>query len=335
MRPRYLVLFFVFFQLSCHPQQAKYNGVSFVASREPIDSSHVAPVININSNAVALMPFGFIRDINSPEITHNSKRQWFGETEAGLRQYASVCKEKELQIMVKPQLWVWRGTYTGYIEMDTEEKWEQLENSYRSFILTYAKVAHEIDAELFCIGTELEKFVMARPNYWRNLIKEIQSVYKGKLTYAANWDEYKRVSFWNQLDYIGIDAYFPISDAKTPSLSELELGWKPYKEEIKSIKAKFDKPVLFTEFGYRSIDYTAKAPWESKRVEGMVNLKGQENAMQALHNQFWKEEWFAGGFVWKWFHKHDRVGGLQNNQFTPQNKPVERLISKLYAEIGF
>jgi len=53
--------------------------------------------------------------------------------------------------------------------------------------------------------------------------------------------------------------------------------------------------------------------------------------LQAIHNQFWKEEWFAGGFVWKWFYSHDKVGGEKNNRFTHQNKPAEELIRKLYG----
>jgi hypothetical protein len=55
------------------------------------------------------------------------------------------------------------------------------------------------------------------------------------------------------------------------------------------------------------------------------------NGLQAIHNQFWKEEWFAGGFIWKWFHRHEKVGGEKNNRFTPQNKPAEELIRKLYG----
>ena len=161
-------------------------------------------------------------------------------------------------------------------------------------------------------------------------IQEIRKVYKGKLTYAANWDEYKRITFWNQLDYIGIDAYFPLTDKKSPTIEEFELGWQTHKNEIKKVQSQFKKPILFTEYGYRSIDFTGKKPWESNRTEGSVNLEAQKNGLQAIHNQFWKEEWFVGGFLWKWFHTHDRVGGLNNNRFTPQNKPAELLIQQLY-----
>jgi hypothetical protein len=307
------------------------NGVSFVASRDSITSKHTNPVLKVQSNYVALMPFGFIKKLASPQITHNTQRQWFGETKNGLMQYAKRFQQEKVQIMVKPQIWVWRGEFTGNIKMDSEENWKILEDSYRDFILTYAKVAESLNAEILCIGTELEQFVMNRSAYWQKLIQDIRSIYKGKLTYAANWDEFKRVPFWKDLDFIGIDAYFPLSEKKTPTIAEFESGWKVHKAAILGVQKQFNKPILFTEYGYRSVDFTGKKPWDSNRVEGALNLAAQVNGLQAIHNQFWKEEWFAGGFIWKWFHRHEKVGGKKNNRFTPQNKPAEELIRKLYG----
>jgi hypothetical protein len=332
MKVKILLLLGLFLtQFSCKSQTEKYNGVSFVASNVKIDKKHTAPVLKAQSNTVALMPFGFIKELTSPQIIHNTNRQWFGETKAGLLQYASEFRKHNIKIMVKPQIWVWRGEFTGFIEMNSEKDWKLLEESYSSFVMMYAKAAEKINAEILCIGTELEKFVTQRPIYWKNLIKEIRKVYKGKLTYAANWDEFKRVSFWNQLDFIGIDAYFPLSDEKTPTITDFEKGWEPHKNEIIRIQSTFQKPILFTEYGYRSVDYTGKKPWESTRVKGSVNLEAQVNGLQAIHNQFWKEEWFAGGFLWKWFHKHNQVGGKDDNRFTPQNKPAEEVLAKLYG----
>jgi hypothetical protein len=328
---RFLFLLLIFLNSSCKAQTEKINGLSFVASPDKINAIHTGPVIKMQSNYVALMPFGFIREIASPKITYNNNRQWFGETKVGLLQYAEKFQKVQIKMMVKPQIWVWNGVYTGLIEMDSEEKWKILEESYSAFILTYAKAAEEINADILCIGTELERFVVNRPAYWLELIKNIKKVYAGKLTYAANWDEYKRVPFWGELDFIGIDAYFPLSDKKTPTVQEFENGWKPHKEEISRIQKKFNTPIIFTEFGYRSIDFTGKKPWDSKRVVASINLEAQVNGLQAIHNQFWKEEWFAGGFVWKWFHDHQEVGGENNNRFTPQNKPAEKLLRKLYA----
>ncbi|MFY0603784.1 MAG: glycoside hydrolase [Flavobacteriaceae bacterium] len=327
-----LFLISFIFTISFAANAQKINGVSFVSSGDSITSVHTSPVVKINANYAALMPFGFIRSLSSPKVLFNSKRQWYGERAKGIKQYARELQRRGVRIMLKPQIWVSRGVYTGQISMDSEEKWKVLENTYSQFILTYAKVAAEVNAPIFCIGTELEKFVANRPAYWKKLIQQIKNIYKGKLTYAANWDEFKRVSFWNQLDYIGVDAYFPLSDQKTPSVSELEKGWKPHKEEIKRIQKQFNKPIIFTEFGYRSVDFSGKEPWDAKRIQDAVNLEAQANGLQAIYNQFWKEDWFMGGFVWKWFHKHDRVGGLKNNRFTPQNKPAEKLLQKLYKQ---
>ena len=311
----------------------KINGVSFVASKDSITDIHTKPVLDVNANYAALMPFGFVRNLSKPEVWFNNKGQWFGEREKGILQYAKELQSSGVKVMVKPQIWIWGGQFTGYIEMDTEENWKTLESTYENFILTYAKAAQEAKAEIFCIGTELEKFIMNRPDYWNSLIKKIRNVYKGKLTYAANWDEFKRVPFWNQLDYIGVDAYFPLSEEKTPTVAQYEEGWKPHKTQIKSIQSKFKKPILFTEYGYRSVDYAGKEPWDSKRIQGAVNLQAQSNGLQAIYNQFWKEDWFAGGFIWKWFHRHDRVGGEKNNRFTPQNKPAEEIVKNSYKSL--
>ncbi|MFT4646548.1 MAG: hypothetical protein ACI8ZX_002979, partial [Planctomycetota bacterium] len=191
--PKLFFLLLLFLQFSCKSQTTKINGLSFVASRDKIDTTHINSVLKAQSNYVALMPFGFIKELASPKITHNTNRQWFGETKNGLIQYAKEFQKKGVKLMVKPQIWVWKGEFTGNIEMDSEEKWVVLEESYSEFILTYAKAAQEIKADILCIGTELEKFVTNRPKYWQELILEIRKVYKGKLTYAANWDEFKRV----------------------------------------------------------------------------------------------------------------------------------------------
>ncbi|WP_299130243.1 glycoside hydrolase [uncultured Winogradskyella sp.] len=314
---------------SCNGQVEKINGVSFVAARDSINQSHVLPVIKVNANYATVMPFGFIKNLEHPQIIHNTDRQWFGETRPGTKQYIGELRKENLRIMIKPQIWVWKGEFTGYIKMQTEENWKALEKSYSSFILEYAELAEEVNASMFCIGTELETFIKNRPDYWNSLIKEIKKVYKGQLTYAANWDEYKRTPFWDQLDYIGIDAYFPVSDEKTPIFETCMKGWQKHKPQIKALSKTYDKPILFTEYGYRSVDYAGKRPWVSDHTMRDVNLEAQVNTTRALFETFWEEDWFAGGFVWKWFHNYDKVGGKDNPMFTPQNKPVEAVI-KLY-----
>ena len=116
------ILGLVFILTSCAGQHKKINGVSFVASNAAIENKNVQPVLNINGNFVALMPFGFIRDLKTPEVQYNTSRQWFGETKKGLEHYAKEFKNSNVKIMVKPHLWVSRGLFTGLIEMDSESK---------------------------------------------------------------------------------------------------------------------------------------------------------------------------------------------------------------------
>ena len=179
------------------------------------------------------------------------------------------------------------------------------------------------------IGTEMNAFVVARPLFWKALIAKVKLVYKGKITYAENWDTYKNVTFYKDIDYIGIDAYFPLSKSQTPSINELVKAWKPIKKEIQSLAKKFKKQIIFTEYGYQSKDFSAKEPWDFN-YKTNVNLEAQNNALAVILANFWKEKWFAGGFLWKWYDNHDNSGGLLDDDFTVQNKPSEKIIYRFY-----
>ncbi|MGK0429412.1 MAG: hypothetical protein ACJARX_001076, partial [Psychroserpens sp.] len=232
------IISLLFILSSCAAQPIKINGVSFVAARDVVNDTHTKPVVNVGANYAAIMPFGFLKNLDHPEIIHNTDRQWFGETRAGGKQYIEALRKQHIKIMVKPQIWVWNGEFTGLIKMTNDENWKALEDSYTSFIMEYAELAEETKAEILCIGTELEYFVRERPEYWDGLITKIKTVYKGKLTYAANWDEFRRTPFWGELDFIGIDAYFPVSDIQTPSVVACKVGWQKHKPVIKSVSEK-------------------------------------------------------------------------------------------------
>ena len=68
--------------------------------------------------------------------------------------------------------------------------------------------------------------------------------------------------FWEKLDFVGIDAYFPLTEKNDPTTEELIAGWQRHAEEIEQwLKQKqLDKPVVFTEIGYCSADGTNTQP---------------------------------------------------------------------------
>lgn len=327
----YLFLFIISINFCLVAQESKLKGVSFVASREAVSEENIAPLLKLNANYAAVMPFGFIKDVQNPDVLYNTERQWYGETVKGVKQYLHTLREKEIRIMLKPQLWIWDGVFTGTLKPSSDEKWKVLESSYRNFILEFAQLAQEENVAIFCIGTELEQFINNRPEYWSLLIQDIKKIYTGKLTYAANWDEYTSVPFWKQLDFIGVDAYFPISEEKTPTEEDAKKGWIKWMDELKSVSEIFNKKIIFTEYGYRNVDFSGKEPWHSGRENKTINHAAQGNLLTGLFESVWQEPWMGGGFLWKWYPNNEQAGGGNNNRFTIQNKPAQLIIQYYYA----
>lgn len=323
------IIIFLFFFTSNIFAQKKINGISFVASNREINNEAIEALKNVNANWVALMPFAFMKSESDTSIVFNSKQQWLGERKEGIEQTAKAFKKKNIKIMLKPQIWIPRGGFTGHLKLKKESEWIALEHNYQKFILFYANVAQTTNCELFCIGTELNSFAVARPIFWNELILKIKEIYTGKITYAENWDTYKNVPFLNQLDYIGIDAYFPLTSEKTPTIKALSKAWRPIKNEIELLSKKYNKQILFTEYGYQSKDYSAQEPWIHNR-QNTVNLDAQNNALAVILAQFWKKNWFAGGFLWKWYDNHSESGGKLDTDYTIQNKPSEKILFKFY-----
>jgi hypothetical protein len=309
----------------------KWTGLSFVASPQKIDSKEIEVMTSVNANYAAIMPFAFMQNLNSSAIHFDHPKQWWGEKSDGASETIRMCHEKGMRIMLKPQIWIGHGEFTGFIEMKTDEDWQKFETNYSQFILKFAKVAEKEKVDIYCIGTELGRFVKERPTYWKNLIAEVRKVYSGKLTYAENWDCYDKPKFLKDLDYVGVDAYFPLSDEQNPSIDEIRKGWQSHISSMDKCFKETGKPILFTECGYRSVDYAASKPWEFDHKDAGVNEELQVRLTQAMF-ELWDKDWMAGGFIWKWFPFHERAGGPTDTQFTPQNKLAEKTIAEFFKK---
>lgn len=308
----------------------KINGVSLVGHPVEIEEKCFEPIQQINANWVALMPYAFSGN-GSAELQFNNDHQWWGEKAEGIEACIKMSQKSQLKVMVKPHIWLGGGRYTGTFGLETEEEWKSWESDYEDYILLYAKLCEKYSVPMFCIGTELDGFARKRTDFWDSLIAKVREVYSGKLTYAANWDSYTSIPFWDKLDYVGIDAYFPLSDEQTPNIKMLMRSWQPVMEELQQFSSKSKKGILFTEFGYRSVDKAAFEPWESRKNDSL-NLTAQANALESLFKMFWAQEWFSGGFLWKWHAEDEKINGMENTRFTPQNKPAEIVVSKWFGK---
>lgn len=311
----------------------KADGIAFVAPRNQFGDTVMATMAASEAGWVQLIPYGFCQPGN-PNVYYSGTGQWWGETLEGMRYSIQSAHQNGMQVLLKPHIWIsgvgWAGEYT----LTNESDWEIWEDTYRDYIMIFAEMAQEEGVAMFCIGTELKKIVTDRPGLFGRLVDSVRTVYEGDITYAANWDNYENVDFWNKLDLIGIDAYFPLTDDSVPDVSTIEAAWAPIKTQLHALSNAENLPICFTEWGYHSV---AQAAWRNWELEADLNnqtvsMQAQVNAYQALFNTFWDEPWFAGGFIWHWFYNNSGVGGANDKGYSPQNKPSLEVIREYYAK---
>ena len=308
----------------------KVTGVSFVAPSRVIDSSWTINLKQVNVGWVALIPYAFSKT-GAANVNYEPERQYWGESVEGIRTNINQAHQAGLKVMIKPQVWMSKS-WVGDFDLATEEEWKIWETDYKKYMMHFVKLAAEENVEMICIGTEYRNAVKKRPDFWKTLIKEIRTQYKGQLTYCANWDDYEQVTFWKELDFVGMSGYFPISEAQNPTVDELQKSWKPIKDKLKKYSNKLGKPILFTEYGYRSMEQPAWRSWEKENQPVITNHDGQAIAYEALFKTFWQENWFAGGFAWKWYPSFRRMDPSNNNDWTPQNKKAQEVMKTFYGK---
>lgn len=286
-----------------------------------------------NIEWITLVPWGYQDNFESSEVRH--VRGDNTDLEAYNKRYVTRIQKLRadgFKVFVKPHIWLRNtpdGTWRSDVYPKSNEEWETWKEDYREFILRYAKVAEEAEAEMFCVGTELTRLSIEKAAFWKEIIKEIKEVYSGKLTYAANWyKEYDHIDFWDELDYIGVQAYFPLTNNEHPSVEELEKGWDKHLVALESVSQKFSKPILFTEIGYKSHSESGIKPWEWMNYRNIDETKFSErtqaNCYKAFFNKVWVQDWFSGAHLWQ-FRENHRFKEVDLD-FTPQGKEAEVVI---------
>ncbi len=307
------------------------KGITVVAPPQAFESDPFEEIKALNANWIALVPYGFSRN-NDSEVLFNLDRQWWGEKEEGIRECIRLAKKHELKVMLKPQVYI-HNSWVGEFKCADEPSWKKWEKSYQNYILSYARIAEETGVEMLCIGTEYRIAVKKRKAFWKTLIKKIKEIYSGKLTYSANWDDYNNVTFWDQLDYIGISGYFPFKD-ENATKSDLLNAWKKTKKELLNFSLFKQKQILFTEYGYLSVDGCYGKTWElEKKINQLaINESDQAMALDALYTTFWEESFWSGGFLWKWFPEMKGHEGYPERDYTPQGKKAQKTISTWFSK---
>ena len=149
-----------------------------------------------NVEWVALTPFGWQRDLDTPDVFRSDQVESWAPTDVQVRRAVGAAHNTGLRVMLKPHLWLTEGRgWRSDIAMTSDADWGVWFEAYGAFILHHARAADSLGVEMLCIGTELAGTV-TRETEWRKLIAAVRAVYKGQLIYAANWDgEFEDVAF--------------------------------------------------------------------------------------------------------------------------------------------
>jgi len=267
-------------------------------------------------NAVALVPYGFQRGIDDARIAYTHSDESDAELATGLR----AAHALGLRVMLKPQIWVRHGQFTGEIVFSEAAERARWMRSYRRFALHYARLAELEGFDLLCLGTELGGLTQHAAE-WRALIRAVREVYHGPVTYAAHWDrEVTSIGFWDALDYIGVNAYAPLAQAgAAPADSTaMRLRAAATGAGLEALSRRWRRPVIFTEVGYASVSNCAVEPWSES---GPVDVTAQAAAYRAVLAAYQTAPWLRGMFWWKW-HSNGLGGGALDPSFTPMGKPA-------------
>jgi len=254
----------------------------------------------------------------------------------GLIHVIGLAHQMGLKVMLKPHVDLndeSNGRWRGHIgtNFSTETEWNTWFASYRTFITHYAQLAQTYGADQFCIGTELLG-TTHREADWRQIIADVRAVYDGPIIYAAlHSGEETDITWWDAVDYIGVDGYYPLNDdlSTPPTVEELEAAWEAPKTILADLASTYGKPIILTELGYRSHHGCSAHPWDSNTVSEL-DLEEQAFAYKAAFRQLYDEEWIGGIFWWQW-HADRFISGPCNDGYSPHVKPAENILRSWYG----
>jgi hypothetical protein len=254
-----------------------------------------------------------------------------------IKKIALRAKEFGMTIGFFPMLLPVDGDWRGFAEPENFKTWG---NSYLERMQELALLAEQIGVAEFMVGTELNRiFIASDPNkqaernaFWTRALKIFKKRLGVPTFIVANWDQYDQIPFWNSSDYIGLSAYYPLTnsvDAES-SIPTLTVSWKVWAKRLKSVAVREGKPLYFSEVGYASRTTAAHTPWHYSEP-ATVDLDLQARLFSAFANVWAYDPEYSSilvrVLVWG-FYKPEQPE--LDFGFSPLDKPAEGPVSKMF-----
>ncbi|MEM0915409.1 MAG: hypothetical protein AAGK09_12465 [Planctomycetota bacterium] len=273
-------------------------------------------------NSVALHPYGRIGGDGS--VRHSPSVQ-----DPSVLVPARQMAERGISLMVKPHIAYWGSPFSwrGEIVFDDEADWRRFFADYSDFIVHQARLAERAGAAWFAVGTELDKTL--HRDEWLDIIEAVRAVYGGRLTYAANWDAVERVPWWDRLDAVGVQFYFPISESASPTDAELRAGFDARLDAMLALAERVDRPLMLTELGYPPHPTAAARPWDDSGPDTqpgfLLARRCLAVGLAAIDEA--DDDRLLGVYLWKWF----PTPRVVRSEFALQYPEAEAVIAGAWA----
>ena len=302
-----------------------YNGYGSQLAKQSLHK-----LAQLGTNAVAIVPYSFMRNPNKPTPLNIDHRAGSENDESVLTAHFNA-KDLGMTTLLKPQIWL-GSSWPGDVEMKNEEDWQRFFEYYTNWIIHYALLAEMYEFDALCIGVEFAKATIQRPEDWKTMIRKVRGIFHGKITYAANWGaEFEQLSFWEELDFIGLDCYYPLNEGDSPTKKELAKRFSTVLNKVERVTKQYNKPFLFTEIGFRSVDTPWKNPHDDPKGRPF-SAEAQNLCYEVVFEGIQDKAWIHGLFWWKW-PSYLNYGGRQNTSFTPNRKLAEETVKKWFEEM--
>ncbi len=270
--------------------------------------------------------------VDSRQENGKSARIWLDmrmtPTPQQLGELIQHAKSRGLRVILMPIVLLdnpigneWRGQ----INPTTDNGgWEEWFHSYRAVLGHFAWIAQINGVDVLSVGSELVS-AENKTDEWERTIRMVRKTFKGKLTYSSNWDHYRAVEFWDQLDLIGMNSYWALDNGRKDkaTVEDMKSDWQQIKSDLIPFVESQGKPLVFLEVGWCSLANAAHESWDYTKSSVRIDLDLQKRLYEAFFESWYGDPHLGGFIVWEWTPED---GGTDDRGYTPENKPAERVL---------
>ncbi len=292
---------------------------------------YIGEIADAGANTICLVVAAYQENGGSTSIFVDARRV---PTDERLGRLIALARRKGLRVVLMPIVLLDNpraGEWRGQIEPKGWAKWW---DKYNGYILRYARIAQQGGVDVFMVGSELVSTEKDHAPRWRRLIREVRGVFKGCLSYSANWDHYRPVSWWDEIDIVGMTTYYDLTKGKQPTVQRLLASWQPIRRDVLAWQRTINRPILFTEVGWPNQVTCAQYPWDYTRNPDKPDPTAQANCFEAFFRTWIREPSVAGFLVWEWRNAPGQDTGPKDTGYVPCGKPAMKVIQKYYQMPG-